>query len=219
MVLVIPPEQITLTTLQIATDADDIRNRIRESDIITLCKKHKICEDRDGILFARSGKMYVPKDQDLRMEIVHLHHNTPIPGHPGTEKTLELMQHSYTWPGMPTLVKDYVSRCDRCTQFKGSNEALPGKLKPLNTPPGPWKEISADIIMDLPESEGFDSILVVVDRFSKEVEFVPCTKSVSALDTTKLYLRHVWKHHGLPTGIVSDRGPQFTSQVMKDICK
>ena len=153
------------------------------------------------------------------MEIVRLHHDTPIPGHPRMEKTLKLMQRSYTWPGMPALVKDYVSRCDRCARFKGTNQAPPGKLKLLDTPPGPWKEISADFIMDLPESEGFDSILVVVDRFSKEVEFIPCTKSVSALDTTKLYLRHVWKHHGLPTGIVSDRGPQFASQVMKDICK
>ena len=92
-------------------------------------------------------------------------------------------------------------------------------MKPLDTPPGPWKEISADFITDLRESEGFNSILVVVDRFSKEVEFIPSTKSISALDTAKLYLRHVWKHHGLPTGIVSDRGPQFASQVMKDICK
>ena len=226
MVLIIPPEQIASTTLYIATNADDIRNRIqdatvriRESDIITLCKKHGICEDQDGILFTRSGKMYIPEDQDLWMKIVCLHHNTPIPGHPGMEKTLELMRRSYTWPGMPTLVKDYVSRCDRCTRFKGSNQALPGKLKLLDTPPGPWKEISADFITDLPESERFDSILVVVDQFSKEVEFIPCTKSVSALDTAKLYLRHVWKHHGLPTGIVSDRGPQFASQVMKDICK
>ena len=170
--------------------------------------------------------MYVPKDQDLRMQIIQLHHDTPIPGHPGMEKTLELMQHSYTWPGMPTLVKDYVSRCDRCTRFKETNQAPPGKLKLLDTPPSPWKEISANFITDLPESEGFDSILVVVDRFSKEVdqfskevEFIPCTKSVSALDTAKLYLRHVWKYHGLPTGIVSDRGPQFASQVMKNICK
>ena len=163
--------------------------------------------------------MYVPEDQDLRMEIVCLLHDTPIPGHPGTEKILELMQRSYTWPGMPALVKDYISRCDCCTRFKGSNQALPEKLKPLDTPPGPWKEISADFIMDLPESEGFNSILVVVDWFSKEVEFIPCTKSTSALDTAKLYLRHVWKRHGLPTGIVSDQGPQFASQVMKDICK
>ena len=226
MVLVIPPEQIASTTLLIAIDADDIRNcirdamvRIQESDVITLCKKHGICEDRDGTLFTRSGKMYVPEDRDLRMEIVRLHHNTPIPRHPRTEKTLELMQRSYTWPGMPALVKDYVSRCGRCTRFKGSNQAPPGKLKPLDMPPGPWKEISADFITDLPESEGFDSILVVVDRFSKEVKFIPCTKSVSVLDTAKLYLCHVWKHHGLPTGIVSDRGPQFALQVMKDICK
>ena len=56
------------------------------------------------------------------MEIVHLHHDTPIPGHPRTEKTLELMQCSYTWPGMPALVKDYVSRCDRCAHFKGPTE-------------------------------------------------------------------------------------------------
>ena len=103
--------------------------------------------------------------------------------------------------------------------FKGSNQAPPRKLKPPNTPPGPWKEISADFVTDFPKFEGFDSILVVVDRFSKEVEFIPCTKSISALNTTKLYLCHIWKHHGLPTGIVSDRGPQFASQVMKDICK
>ena len=130
MVLVIPPEQIASTTIYIPTNADDIRNRIQDAtvriwelDVITLCKKHGICEDRDGILFTRSGKIYVPKNRDLRMEIICLHHNTPIPGHPGMEKTLELMQRSYTWPGMPTLIKDYVSRCDRCARFKGSNQA------------------------------------------------------------------------------------------------
>ena len=118
---------------------------------------------------------------------------------------------------MPTLVKDYVSRYDCCAHFKGSNQALPGKLKSLDIPPGPWKEIFTDFITDLPKSEGFDSILIVDDQFSKEVEFIPCTKSMSALDTAKLYLCHVWKHRGLPTGL--DRGPQFASQVMKDICK
>ena len=92
--------------------------RIQESDVITLCKKHGICEDQDGILFTRSGKMYIPEDRDLQMEIVRLHHDTPIPGHPGMEKTLELMQCSYTWPGMPALVKDYVSRCDRCALLR-----------------------------------------------------------------------------------------------------
>ena len=69
MVFIIPPEQIASITLHIATNADDLRNRvrdttvrIRESDVITLCKKHRICEDQDGILFTRSGKMYILED-------------------------------------------------------------------------------------------------------------------------------------------------------------
>ena len=98
MVLIIPPEQIASTTLHIETDSDEIRTQIRnatiwirELDIIRLCKKHGICEEQDRLLFTRSGRMYVPEDRDLWMEIIRLHHDTPIPGHPGTEKTLELM--------------------------------------------------------------------------------------------------------------------------------
>ena len=83
----------------------------------------------------------------------------------------------------------------------------------------PWVDVSADFITDLPLSNSFDSILTVVDRFSKETEFIPCNKTVTALDTTKLYLFHVWKDHGLPHTIVSDRGLQFASQVMMDLCR
>ena len=83
----------------------------------------------------------------------------------------------------------------------------------------PWVDVSMDFITDLPLSNGFDSILTVVDRFSKETEFIPCNKTITALDTAKLYLFHVWKDHGLPCTIVSDRGPQFALQVMMDLCK
>ena len=83
----------------------------------------------------------------------------------------------------------------------------------------PWVDVSTDFITDLPLSNGFDSILMVVDQFSKETEFIPCNKTTMALDTAKLYLFHVWKDHGLPHTIVSDRGLQFASQVMTDLCK
>ena len=71
----------------------------------------------------------------------------------------------------------------------------------------PWVDVSADFITDLPLSNGFDSILTVIDQFSKETEFIPCNKTAVALDTAKLYLFHIWKDHGLPCTIVSDRGP------------
>ena len=94
-----------------------------------------------------------------------------------------------------------------------------GSAIPLQPSTMPWVDVSADFITDLPLSNGFDSILTVVDRFSKETEFIPCNKTATALDTAKLYLFHVWKDHGLPRTIISDQGPQFASQVMTDLCK
>ena len=153
------------------------------------------------------------------MEIVWLHHDTPLAGLPGQEKTLEFLERSYFWPGMTTYVKNYVSQCDWCAHFKGSNTAPPGKLQPLDIPNMPWVDISIDFITDLTLSNQYDSILVVVDHFSKKVEFIPCNKTDTALEMAKLYLFHVWKNHGLPCTIVSNHGPQFALQVMKDLCK
>ena len=224
-VIVIPPEQIRHTLL-ICNEGDDIKKKVKEamalmtsSEVKKLCEDLKICEVKEGILFDENDKLFVPDNEELRMHIIQMHHDTPVAGHPGTEKTLELLQRSYVWPSMAKHVKDYVSRCDRCARMKGSNKAPTGKLKPLEVPSTPWEESSADFITDLPESRGFDSILVVVDRFSKEVEFIPCNKAVTALDTARLYLTHVWKSHGLPRSMVEDRGPQFAAQVMKDLFK
>jgi transposase InsO family protein len=223
-VLVIPTHHIQ-NTVQITTDAEEILKRIKgatkmlnELGITRLCNEQNMIKE-DELLFDQNRKIYVPDDHDLRMEITRLHHDTPIAGHAGAEKTLELIQRSYSWPGMTTFVRDYVSRCDRCARFKGTNYAPAGKLHPLDLPDVPWEEVTTDFTTDLPLSNGFDSILVVVDRFSKEVEFIPCNKTATAMDTARLYLHNVWKNHGLPRSIVSDRGPQYASQVMQDLCK
>ena len=94
-----------------------------------------------------------------------------------------------------------------------------GSAVPLQPSTMPWVDVSVDFITDLPLSNGFDSILIVINRFSKETKFIPCNKTAMALDTAKLYLFHVWKDHGLPRTIVSDWGLQFASQVMMDLCK
>jgi hypothetical protein len=223
-VLVIPPDRIrSVTEVRIATDADiiidtskDLLFDLKEPDLIVLRKQYTL---KDRIFYDENGKIYVPEDQALHLDILKLHHDTPIAGHPGSEKTLELVQRSYTWPGMSTFVKEYTNRCERCARMKASDLAPPGKLRPLELPDIPWTEVTAYFTTDLPLSNRFDSILVVIDRFSKEVEFIPCNKTTTALDTARLYLHNVWKNHGLPSSIVSDRGPQFASQVMKDLCK
>ena len=72
---------------------------------------------------------------------------------------------------------------------------------------------------EMPESLGYNYILVVVDRFSKEVVFVPCTKEETAYSTAELFRDHVWCQHGLPTTVVSDRGLVFASNFLGELYK
>ena len=74
-----------------------------------------------------------------------------------------------------------------------------------------------DFITDLPVSQGFDSLFVVVDRLSKATIIAPCNKTITAEETAKLYMNHVWRRTGLPQQVISDRGPQFVSQVMQEV--
>ena len=138
------------------------------------------------------------------MDILQKHHGSLVAGHPGYKKTIELLQQHYWWPGMATFTKDYIARCDTCEGFKGSNWAPAGLLQPLRIPNTPWEHITADFIMDLPLSHGYDSTLTVINCLSKEVELITCMKTCSALDTAKLFLANVWKHHGLLCSITLD---------------
>ena len=74
-----------------------------------------------------------------------------------------------------------------------------------------------DFITDLPVSQGFDSLFIVVDHLSKATIIVPCNKTITAKETAKLYMNHVWRRTGLPQQVISDRGPQFASQVIQEV--
>ena len=177
---------------------------LSEADIQRLCKKNTICKEHDGTLTDNLGRLYVPESNLLWMEVIQKHHDFPVAGYPGYKKTLDLLQHNYYWPRMATTVKEYVARCDTCQRFKGSNTAPAGLLHPLETPSLPWEHISADFITDLPLSHSFDTFLMVVNRFSKEVELIPCTKTCLALNIAKLFMHNMWKHHELPCSNTSD---------------
>ncbi len=85
-------------------------------------------------------------------------------------------------------------------------------LWPLLILEGSWESVSMDFMVSLPPSRGFDAILVVVDWFSKMAYFIPTKESATAQETRRLFFTHMFKHHGLPKDIVSDRDPKFTSK-------
>ena len=116
-------------------------------------------------------------------------------------------------------VDRYVDNCETCQRTKPRRDKAFGLLSPLPVPSGIWKSMTLDYIRGLPEKEGHNAILVVVDRLSKMAHYIPTTKEVNAQETVRLLLHHVWKYHGTPKEILCDRGPQFDSQVWKQPCK
>jgi len=92
-------------------------------------------------------------------------------------------------------------------------------LHPLPIPKTPWEEISIDVIGPLPRLEDKDAILVVVDRFSKMIRLIATTTSISSSKVARIYQDDIWKIYGIPKKIISDRGPQFASIFMGQLCK
>jgi len=169
----------------------------------------------DGVVL-KERRIYVPEGE-LRGEVIQLHHNTPIGGHGGRWKTTELVTRNYWWPGVTKEVGKYVDGCDACQRYKNRSEAPAGKLMPNAILEKPWSHISADFITKLSLAQGYDAILVVCDRFSKMAHFIATTEKTSAEGLAKLFRDHVWKLHGLPESIISDRGVQFPAGMMKEM--
>lgn len=120
---------------------------------------------------------------------------------------------------MKSDIDNYVKSCATCQKIKSSRKKDYGKLMPLPVATGPWKSLAMDFIVKLPKSNGFDSILVVVDRFSKMSHFMACNEAMDAEQLADLFLKTVIKYHGLPMDIVTDRGTLFTSRFWEALCR
>ncbi|SGY83011.1 BQ5605_C009g05613 [Microbotryum silenes-dioicae] len=171
---------------------------------------HPYFKLQDNLLL-HHDKIYIPNAEPLKVKLLAQAHDSLLSGHPGQVKTFELLDRNYTWPGMRQFVNNYVKTCDSCQRNKPTHHRKHGHLQPLPIPSKPWSSLSMDHIVDLPPSSGFDCVLVVVDRLTKEAHFIPTHKTDSSRDLARTFLTHVFKLHGLPTDIVSDRGATFTS--------
>ena len=116
-------------------------------------------------------------------------------------------------------VKRYVEGCDQYQRMKNRAEKLVGKLRPNQIPERPWQHISVDFITKLLISKGYDSILVICDRFLKMSHFVATTEKTTAEGLARLFRNNVWKLHGLPERVISDRGLQFAAGMTKELNK
>jgi len=173
----------------------------------------------EGDIILKEGKVYVPKDEELRAEVIWLYHDGPAVEHGGRWKTVELITRNYWWLGVIRDVGRYVEVCDLYQRMKNRAEELAGKLKLSKVPEKPWMHLTVDFITKLPVVAGKDAILVVCDRLSKMTHFVATMEGTSVEGLARLFRDNVWKLYGLLESMVSDRGPQFTVELTKKLNK
>ena len=173
----------------------------------------------DNLLYYKK-RIYIPNDPHLRRSLIYIHHDLPQYGHPGIYGTLTAIHRHFYWYGMGRMVTDYVRGCAICQQMKINTHPTVPPLHPIQAKRSlPFATVNMDFITDLPNSNGYTCILVVVDHdCTKAIKLIPCDKTVNALQTAQLYFDHVYRHYGLPEQIISDRGPQFASHVFQELC-
>ena len=137
---------------------------------------------------------------------------TPAAGHPGHAATYKIVSRDSWWPKMRHTIAKFIRNCDTCSRIKPARHALYGLLKALEVPFQHWSSVSLDLITGLPLSNGFDGLLVVVDRLSKMAHYIPTTTDITSKGIARLFFDNIFKLHGIPDSVVSDRGTPFTSE-------
>lgn len=163
----------------------------------------------DGTLWY-DKKICVPR-RNVK-DILYHAHDSPIAGHFGLAKTLGRLER-YHWRHKARDVKQYVEGCQKCQQKKDSRAKKLGEPTPLDVPTRRWGSVSTDFIVKLPTTKnGFDCITTWVDRLSRRVHFIPSKVTDTAVDVANQFFTCIFKLHGLPDSVVSDRDPKFTSK-------
>ena len=172
---------------------------------------------KDGMLF-RKGNVWIPSDPALRKLIMESKHDSRVAGYMGMDKTMELVDRKFYYPEMAKDIEDYVCSCEDCQKNKASRHERHGTLHPLEFSYAPWDAISMDFITQLSKSDVFSTVWVIVDRFTKMAHFVSVKDGQKTAEgCAKLFLENIWKLHGLPGSIISDKDPVFTSKFWAEL--
>jgi len=169
--------------------------------------------DEDGIL-RHNSVLYIPESPALRQGILQRCHDDPLAGHFGVERTRELISRKYFWPKLTDDIAAYIRTCDICQRTRVHRHKPYGELQSLPEPLGPWQELSMDFIVKLPPSkngEVYNSILMIVDRYTKLAKYFPVVEKITANQLAELFSEKIVSVYGTPKGIVSNRGSLFIS--------
>ncbi|WVZ98503.1 hypothetical protein U9M48_043936, partial [Paspalum notatum var. saurae] len=169
--------------------------------------------DDQGVLWFKN-RLVVPKDMELRKKILDEPHTSVLAMHPGSNKMYQDLKQKFWW----TQIAKYVSECDVCQRIKADHLKPAGLLQPLAVPVWKWEDIHMDFVVGLPRTQkGYDSIWVIIDRFTKSAHFIPVKTIYHAKTYAELYIARIVSLHGVPRSITSDRGSIFVSRFWEQL--
>ena len=152
-------------------------------------------QDEDGV-----PKVVVPDSDQLKLLLFQEVHDSPIGAHFGAEKTSWRLRQTFAWAGLERDVREYVRSCDQCQRNKPILRRAAGLLQQLPIPRDKWTDLSMDFVTKLPKTaRGFDTIYVVVDRFTKWAYMMPITESMDAPEVAQVFYDRVLLVMGCPS--------------------
>jgi hypothetical protein len=164
-------------------------------------------KDDQGVIWFKD-RIVVPKDAEVRLQILDEAHLSRYSIHPGSTKMYQDLRQHYWWTKMKIEIARYVAKCDTCRRVMAIHMKAAGPLQSLPIPTWKWKDISMDFIVGLPKTvKGFDSIWVIIDRLTKTAHFLPVKVKYPVVAYAELYIARILSLHGVPNTIVSDQGP------------
>nr|GEW17365.1 retrotransposon protein, putative, Ty3-gypsy subclass [Tanacetum cinerariifolium] len=181
--------------------------------------KEKLEPRADGTL-CLNDRRWLPCYGDLRSVIMHESHKSKYSIHLGSDKMYQDMKKLYWWPNIKANITTYVSKCLTCTKVKAEQQRPSGLLVQPAIPEWKWDDITMDFITKLPKSpQGFDTILVIVDRLTKSAHFLPIRENDPLDKLARLYLNRIVPRHVIPVSIICDRDGRFTSNFWRSFQK
>ena len=178
---------------------------------------------KDDLLYfldKQNTRLYIPNNRELITMSITEHHDVSYAGHFGITKTYQSLKKMFYWPQMRTDVYKYVISCNACQRNKSATQAPAGLLQSLPIPNERWESISMDFMFGLPKTpRGNDGVLAFVDRLSKQAHLEPISSTITAIKTAEVMFNSIFRHHGLPKEIISDRDSRFTSLCWRALFK
>ncbi len=166
--------------------------------------------------------LYVSEDLSVREELLKRHHDDLLARHFDADKISELLNCKYYWKSMIKNVKEYIDTCDICQRVKIKHHLSYDKLRSLSRFTDSWKEITMNFITDLSSSKWkevmYDSILVIVDCYTKMMHYLSMKKILTVIELAELFFEKIALKYEVSSDIIIDRDSLFINAFWSEIC-